>query len=143
MQLTTRERPSDSMERQLTGGNRPHRGGIGLATHCCSSHGHIDLLATPYLATDTTLRKTPLESARAGAEDDSPTVDLAFDSGMDLTTSKENMSVEGSSLEVGGKRLQVCLCGWQKVTTLRGLRIHQGRKRCLVQGTQGIHSIDN
>lgn len=33
VQLTTRERPCDSMERQLTGGNRPQRGCYGLATH--------------------------------------------------------------------------------------------------------------
>ena len=81
-------------------------------------------------------RKTPLESARAGAEDDSPLTDTVFDYGTDMTTSTVNISVE-ATVEVDGKKRQVCPCGWERVTTLRGLRIHQGRKGCLVEGTQG------
>ena len=89
------------------------------------------LLVTPYLATKLNTEKTPLESARAGAEDDSLMTDTVTDPGTDLTMSRENMLVEATSSDVDGKKRQVCLCGWQKVTTLKGLRIHQGRKRCI------------
>ena len=52
-----------------------------------------------------------------------------------LTMSKESISVEATSSNLTEKKLQVCVCGWQKVTTLRGLRIHQGKMKCLVEGT--------
>ena len=29
-----------------------------------------------------------------------------------------------------------CRCGWEKVTTFRGLRVHQGRKKCVERGHQ-------
>ena len=99
-------------------------------------------LVTPYLATKLNTEKTPLESARAGAEDDSLMIDTVIDPGTDLTMSRENMLVEATSSDVSGKERQVCVCGWQKVTNLKGLRIHQGRKRCLVERTQGPR-IDN
>ena len=34
------------------------------------------------------------------------------------------------------KTLQVCPCGWQKVTSIRGLKTHQGRRRCLAKKGQ-------
>ncbi len=34
------------------------------------------------------------------------------------------------------KTLRRCRCGWEKVTTFRGLRIHQGKKKCQVRGQQ-------
>ncbi len=34
------------------------------------------------------------------------------------------------------KILRRCRCGWEKVTTFRGLRIHQGKKKCQVGGQQ-------
>ncbi|KAJ8394721.1 hypothetical protein AAFF_G00043210 [Aldrovandia affinis] len=34
------------------------------------------------------------------------------------------------------KTLRRCMCGWEKVTTFRGLRIHQGRARCGGKGQQ-------
>ncbi|XP_023271138.1 serine/arginine repetitive matrix protein 1-like [Seriola lalandi dorsalis] len=37
--------------------------------------------------------------------------------------------------EQGKKSLQVCqVCGWSKMTTYRGLRIHQGKKGCIPKG---------
>lgn len=35
-----------------------------------------------------------------------------------------------------GNDLRRCRCGWEKVTTFRGLRIHQGKKKCQVGGQQ-------
>src|SRR4029434_11362083 len=34
-------------------------------------------------------------------------------------------------------KLQSCICGWEKVTSTRGLKIHQGKKGCLKKGQQG------
>lgn len=34
------------------------------------------------------------------------------------------------------KDLQKCECGWEKVTTFQGLRIHQGKKKCGQKGQQ-------
>ncbi|XP_042257487.1 nucleolar protein dao-5-like isoform X3 [Thunnus maccoyii] len=36
--------------------------------------------------------------------------------------------------------LQVCHCGWSKVTTYQGLRIHQGRMGCTQRGVRGAGS---
>lgn len=57
------------------------------------------------------------------------------------TMSRINASMEGRGVVVEGKKLQICPCGWQKETTLKGLRIHQGRKKCLVEGVQ-VFRID-
>ena len=36
------------------------------------------------------------------------------------------------------RKLQICPCGWQKITSIRGLRIHQGKRKCLVlEGQSG------
>ena len=54
-----------------------------------------------------------------------------------IRLSKESLSVEATSSNLTENKLQVCVCGWQKVTTRRGLRIHQGKMKCLVGGRQG------
>lgn len=36
-----------------------------------------------------------------------------------------------------GKTLQRCICGWEKVTSTAGLKIHQGKKKCLKEVEQG------
>lgn len=41
--------------------------------------------------------------------------------------------VIGTGTSTAGHELRVCSCGWSKVTPLRGLRIHQGRMKCLKQ----------
>ncbi|XP_022623905.1 uncharacterized protein LOC111238605, partial [Seriola dumerili] len=46
--------------------------------------------------------------------------------------SKEVVSTEDQQ---GKKSFQVCqICGWSKMTTYRGLRIHQGKKGCIPKG---------
>ncbi len=35
--------------------------------------------------------------------------------------------------------LQVCTCGWAKITSFSGLRIHQGKRGCLREQRQGPH----
>jgi len=32
--------------------------------------------------------------------------------------------------------LQVCVCGWSKVTTVRGLKVHQEKIKCLREKRQ-------
>uniref|UniRef100_A0A3B1JD36 Reverse transcriptase domain-containing protein n=1 Tax=Astyanax mexicanus TaxID=7994 RepID=A0A3B1JD36_ASTMX len=44
-------------------------------------------------------------------------------------TTNQKISSQVPSAE--GLNLQVCSCGWSKVTSIRGLRIHQGRMKCL------------
>ena len=55
---------------------------------------------------------------------------LASDPGTEKTTRKTCTS----SSE---KTLQVCPCGWRNVTSTKGLKIHQGRKKCSKEGQQG------
>ncbi|MGH0160264.1 UNVERIFIED_CONTAM: hypothetical protein FKN15_058952 [Acipenser sinensis] len=47
--------------------------------------------------------------------------------------------IETSSRSAVSKdmELQVCVCGWSKATTVRGLKIHQGRMKCLREKGQG------
>ncbi|XP_057207487.1 nuclear pore complex protein Nup214 isoform X2 [Triplophysa rosa] len=39
----------------------------------------------------------------------------------------------GSPGGVTGHTLQTCICGWSKITSYRGLRIHQGKMKCLTK----------
>ena len=110
----------------------------------------------------TKIRRIPLGSARAGVEDDSQADYMATDTGTDMTmswicdsvkdrgtdlfsrtragqnSSQGDVSVAGENKNVRleGNKLQICPCGWQKVTSVRGLRMHQGRKRCVVKERQ-------
>lgn len=36
-----------------------------------------------------------------------------------------------------GHTLQSWKCGWTKITSTKGLKIHQGKRRCLRKGEQG------
>ena len=49
---------------------------------------------------------------------------------------KESVAGENKSGRLKGNKLQVCPCGWQKVTSVRDLKMHQGRKRCVVKEGQ-------
>ena len=84
-------------------------------------------------------RKIPLESARAGAEDDSTLDNTVNDLGTETDMSMESTSQKTSSRSAVSKdmELQVCVCGWSKATTVRGLKIHQGRMKCLREKGQG------
>ena len=84
----------------------------------------------PLTATESQVRNIPLEPARAGAQDGSPTDHTATDPGTETTTIKKNTAHE-TTATAAGHTLQLCICGWEKVTSARGLKIHQGRKRCL------------
>lgn len=116
-QLTTRERPCDSMERQLTGGNRPQQGRHGLATK-------------------SPMKKILPEPARAGAEDGSSADNPVMNTGMEQIT-RLMISIPEAPTVTAGHNLQNCICGWTKVTSTQGLKIHQGKKGCLKKGQQG------
>ncbi len=84
-------------------------------------------------ATENEQRNIPLEPARAGAQDGSMTDSMVTDPGTDMTTSK-NTAHETTA--AAGHSLQVCTCGWAKITSFRGLRTHQGKRGCLREQRQ-------
>ena len=135
-QLTIRERPDDGLERLLTGGNRPQRGWCGLATHTGRTQRYIVFLVPPLIATEKSRKKIPPGSARAGAEDDPVRTDnTVTNNGTELTT--ERTTSTATNGPPTGKTLQNCICGWSKITTARGLKIHQGIKKCLSELNKG------
>lgn len=99
------------------------------------------MLETPVIATKRRQKSTPLESARAGAEEDSSADMTVIDPGPETTMSK-NITQESATTIVtataatAGHKLQICACDWRKVTSQLGLRIHQGKKRCLREERQ-------
>lgn len=136
-QPTTRERPGDSLERLLAGGNRPHRGWQGLATHVGRIHQYTVAWIHPTMATKTSKRRIPPESARAGVQDDSLADHLVTDHGTETTMNPMiGMAVDGAIVQEGHS-LQSCICGWKKITSEKGLRIHHGRKKCLREFNKG------
>ena len=47
------------------------------------------------------------------------------------------ISLPEAPTATAGRKLQNCICGWTKVTSTLGLKIHQGKKGCLKKGQQG------
>lgn len=121
VQLTTRERPC--------GGNRPQLGCYGLATHISRLPHPIRAQEPPNLATES------LESARAGEQEDSLTYLPVMTLGMNMTMNEEG----GNTIEkpAAGQVLQTCVCGWAKVTSTHGLKVHQERMKCLKTSNPG------
>ena len=91
----------------------------------------------PTPATESLKRKTPLESARAGAEDDSPADHTVTDLAMETTTNQMSSTAIDGVTALAGHKLQSCICGWKKITSEKGLKIHQGRKKCLRKPSEG------
>lgn len=69
----------------------------------------------PIFTTKSTKRKQPTGPQRGGVKDGFNWMD--------------HMEVTGTNTD-NEKSLRICGCGWRKVTTFRGLQIHQGRMRC-------------
>lgn len=90
----------------------------------------------PQLATKSLKKKTPPEPARAGAEDGSSADNTASNIGTEQTT-RLMISIPEAPTATAGPTLQNCVCGWSKVTSTLGLKIHQGKKGCLKKGQQG------
>ena len=81
-------------------------------------------------------------------EDDSQAGFTALDTGTEMTMRRSSDLREDGEVGLSGriereeesservmreqleKKVQVCSCGWQKITTVRGLKIHQGKKGC-------------
>lgn len=89
----------------------------------------------PPNATESEQKNIPLEPARAGAQDGSMTDSMVTDPGTDMTTSKSTAH-ETTTVAIGHS-LQMCTCGWKKITSYRGLRTHQGKRGCLREQRQG------
>ena len=56
--------------------------------------------------------------------------------GQNSSQNKESIAGENKRGRLEGNKLQVCPCGWQKVISVRGHKMHQGRKRCVVKEGQ-------
>ncbi len=100
------------------------------------------MVEAPAIAMKSRLKRTPPESARAGAEEDSSADIMVTDSGPETTMTK-NGAVQESDTAVAtatatteGHKLHICPCSWGKATSYLGLRIHQGRKKCLREERQ-------
>ena len=91
----------------------------------------------PTIATKSSKGKTPLESARAGAEDDSPTDHMVTNLATETTTNQMISTAVDGVTPLAGQKLQSCICGWEKITSEKGLKIHQGRKKCLRELSEG------
>ncbi|XP_035848687.1 uncharacterized protein LOC118493289 [Sander lucioperca] len=52
-------------------------------------------------------------------------------------TTRLMISLPEAPTATAGRKLQNCICGWTKVTSTLGLKIHQGKKGCLKKGQQG------
>lgn len=113
----------DSMERQLTVGNRPHWGWQGLASRVLQISKQINI---------------PPEPTRAGAQDGSTIDNTATDRGMDITMN-EDTAHETTTAAAEHSR-QVYTCGWAKITSLRE-RYYPPRKERLHErpGTRASH----
>ena len=90
----------------------------------------------PKSATKSSKKKTPLEPARAGAEDGSSTDNTVTNTATEQTT-RLMISTPEALTATAGRAPQNCVCGWTKVTSTLGLKIHQGKKGCLRKGQQG------
>ncbi|MGH0165169.1 UNVERIFIED_CONTAM: hypothetical protein FKN15_048879 [Acipenser sinensis] len=56
---------------------------------------------------------------------------------MDMSMESTSQKTSSRSAVSKDMELQVCVCGWSKATTVRGLKIHQGRMKCLREKGQG------
>lgn len=72
-----------------------------------------------------------------GVEDNSLTDHMAIDLGMEKTKKKASTVQKSNTAKESDKKLQVCFCGWKKITSAKGLKIHQGKKMCLMEREQG------
>jgi len=83
--------------------------------------------------------KIPLESVRAGVEDDSIVDNMVNDLGLETDMSMESKTSSRSAISKVIE-IQVCVCGWSKATTVRGLKVHQGKNEMPEgEGTRALH----
>lgn len=91
-------------------------------------------------------KKTPPEFARAGAEEDSSADNMVLSRPETTTntdsTVQENTVVTSAPTGAADHKLQTCTCGWRKITSHLGLRIHQGKKRCLREERIGSGAVE-
>lgn len=81
------------------------------------------------------MKTIPSESARVRAQEDSSDGTMVSDPGPKTTMRHSAvqeiiMPPDTATSAATGHKLQRCVCGWSKVTSYLGLRIHQGKKGC-------------
>lgn len=94
------------------------------------------------LATKNQTKRTAPESSRVGAEEDPSAVKMVMirpetTTSNDSTVQENTRATSASLATAADHKLQICTCGWRKVTSFRGLRSHQGKKGCLRGERQG------
>lgn len=62
------------------------------------------------------------------------------DHGVELTMNQTISTATDGSSALGGQKLKCCSCGWSKLTSVEGLKIHQGKKKCLSKLSKGSHT---
>ena len=90
----------------------------------------------PHMAMKSFMKKTPPEPARAGAEDGSSADNPVTNTGTEQTT-RLMINILEAPTATARRKLQNCVCGWTKLTSTYGLKIHQGKKGCVKKGQQG------
>ncbi|KAF0045976.1 hypothetical protein F2P81_002505 [Scophthalmus maximus] len=90
----------------------------------------------PTIATKNPRGRITPESARAVAQDDSAADHTVTDLGTETTTQMISTAVDGLTA-LAGHKLQSCICGWNRITSEKGLKIHQSIKKCLKELTKG------
>ncbi len=91
----------------------------------------------PTIATENSRGRIPPESARAGARDDSLVDHTVTDLGTETTTTQMISKTVDGLTALAGHKLQSCVCGWNKITSEKGLKIQQGRKKVPKRVYQG------
>ncbi|XP_038130124.1 uncharacterized protein LOC119776004 [Cyprinodon tularosa] len=84
----------------------------------------------PTLTTKNKKKQQPVGPPRGGMKDGPNRMDYMVTTAME----KDNETPRTAGNEE--KVLRKCACGWEKVTTFRGVRIHQGKAKCGQNGQQ-------
>lgn len=107
------------------------RGWYSLANHISRAQCWFAFLGPQIIAMKTSRKTISPGSVRVGVEDEPSQMDItATDHKTELTMNKTTSIATDGLSKLPGRKLQNCICGWSKLTTVNGLKIHQGRKKC-------------
>ena len=95
-------------------------------------------METPAMATKTQQKRIPSESARERAQEYSSADTMVTDPTSRKSADQESTTGTVMATSVAAHHtLQIFACGWRKITSYHGLRIHQGKRKCLGNQRQG------
>lgn len=105
----------------------------------------FSILETPAIATERQWKKIPSECVRGRVEKDSSVDIMVTVLGLEMTMGNNCADQDSTTGDVvitpaaKSHIMQICACGWSKVTSHLELKIHQGRKKCLREEGKGLH----